>query len=313
VSLSPDPTPPGLATPEPAAGDAAAQAALQVALSRAVSDYFDGCRDRIDPFVARHFRYPGAWRTNRRALGWDLLRAPANLLWAPFYLLCLLLASLSTLLGCYRLGALLRRAPDGLTTEVQCHIAGLIQSELLSRPGRADAPGRNEPTAGPALEPVIAAALAQYGLTRTASADIANSLLSTALGVFAFQKFTPGGIAVGMLLASWLAREQAVGSFFLGEFFGRIYYTLLPAEPSAGMTLLGIALAACALSVFASLSGLLTDPLQARTGLHRRRLQRMIDHLQRDFEAGSGSTFSPRDPWVARILDLLDVAKSHVM
>ena len=47
--------------------------------------HFDACRHRVTPFVTAHFRYPGAWDTNKRALGLDLIRAPANLMWAPFY------------------------------------------------------------------------------------------------------------------------------------------------------------------------------------------------------------------------------------
>src|SRR5258707_12723339 len=36
-------------------------------------------RERIDPFVDRHFTLAGSLALHRRAIGWDLLGAPANL------------------------------------------------------------------------------------------------------------------------------------------------------------------------------------------------------------------------------------------
>ena len=42
-------------------------------------DYFESCRARIDPFVERNFSVAGAARLHMRAVGWDLLKAPANI------------------------------------------------------------------------------------------------------------------------------------------------------------------------------------------------------------------------------------------
>jgi len=41
--------------------------------------YIESRRERIDAFVDRHFTLAGSLALHRRALGWDLLRAPANL------------------------------------------------------------------------------------------------------------------------------------------------------------------------------------------------------------------------------------------
>src|SRR5712692_9834974 len=45
----------------------------------AVRKYIATRRERIDPFVDRHFTLAGSLALHRRAIGWDLLRAPANL------------------------------------------------------------------------------------------------------------------------------------------------------------------------------------------------------------------------------------------
>ena len=245
-------------------------------------------------------------------------------------MLILLLASLLQRLGWYRLANPLRRVPGGLNTRVQTHIADLIYSDLLRPSDNTNGSGQLQRTIVAALdelvapeihnqkmvrelEPVIADALGQYGLTRTASADITNSLMSAAIGAFAFKKFAPGGIAVGLLLASWWAQKLAVGGFFFGEFLGGLYYGLFPAQPTIGLSLVSIALVLACLAVFASLSGLITDPIQSWTGLHKYRLNKMIDHLQKDYERKRNNTFSPKDPYLARILEILDAAKSQLL
>src|SRR5260370_26675190 len=44
-----------------------------------VRKYIATRRERIDPFVDRHFTLAGSLALHRQAVGWDLLRAPANL------------------------------------------------------------------------------------------------------------------------------------------------------------------------------------------------------------------------------------------
>jgi len=56
----------------------------QEELTRAIVDdavrkYIATRRERIDLFVDRHFTLAGSLELHRRAIGWDLLRAPANL------------------------------------------------------------------------------------------------------------------------------------------------------------------------------------------------------------------------------------------
>ncbi|MBV8504788.1 MAG: hypothetical protein JOZ11_03120, partial [Alphaproteobacteria bacterium] len=53
---------------------------LAIAIVRdAVHRYIESRRGRIEAFVDRHFSFAGSLALHRRALGWDLLRAPANL------------------------------------------------------------------------------------------------------------------------------------------------------------------------------------------------------------------------------------------
>ena len=275
----------------------------QVAIREAGRQYFSDCRQRVDGFVAAHFRYPGAWETNRPALGWDLLRAPVNLFWAPVYVLAMSLRWVARRAGLSGLAALLAHCPSGLRTRVQQNVAGLIYRELF-RWGSED-----DLTHRVALALDDLAELSRYGLTRTATADITNSLASAALGAFAFQKFTPGGIAMGLVLASWYARRQAEETFFLGDFLGAVFYSVFPVEPSWELQALGVGMVLACLAAFASFSGLITDPVQSVLGLHRYRLRRMIDSVEKDFERAASGSFNPKSPYLARVLELIDAAR----
>ncbi len=263
------------------------EAQVEQAIRSAVERYFDDCRARIPAFIDRHFHYPGAISTNRMALGWDMLRAPFNLLWAPVYALaCVLKMLIPKSSGLRWLHRLANRVPAGLTTRVQQHISHLILVELLNNGQekpllerylleeleavyqRYNCEPVNHKQFKELIGPLVADTLSQYRVTRTASADISNSITCTVLGAFAFQKFTPGGIGLGVVLASMLAKTLAARDFILGETIGGWYYSVFPPEPSLATTA-GVMLAVmAALAAFAALSGMIFDPIQAAVGLH---------------------------------------------
>jgi hypothetical protein len=312
----------------PAGFEYAIECAVEVAAER----YFDDCRLAVPGFIDRHFNYPGALSTNRVALGWDMLRAPVNLFWAPIYaLICVLKWLLRLSVFSAPLASQLDRIPAGLTTQVQQHISDLIRDDLLCHGQSGHSLDDylmdslqtvyeqhtdkvvNRHQFQRMIEPLVAEALSEYQLTRTASADISNSLSCTILGAFAFQKFTPGGIGIAILLASLLAESSASRGFLLGETLGSVYYGWFPPEPSSAMFISVMAGVMALLAAIAALSGLIIDPMQAATGLHRRRLHNMLDHLQRDFAVSSRSSYRPKDQFIARIMDTFDVIKSGLV
>jgi hypothetical protein len=307
---------------------------IEQAIRSGIERYFEDCRARVPAFIDRHFHYPGAMATNRMALGWDMLRAPINLLWAPVYaLVCLIKILVPKRTGLMWLHGLANCVPAGFNTRVQRHISHLIQVELLNN-------ARESPLLEGSLlegyliealeavyerhtykpvdhqrfskliEPLVADALSQYRITRTASADITNSISCTVLGAFAFQKFTPGGIGLGVVLASMLAQTLAAQDFILGETIGSWYYSWFPPEPSLATTASVMVAVMTSLAAFAAFSGVIFDPVQAAVGLHRRRLHKLLDHLQRDVTLSTQSSFRPKDQFVARILDMFDMIKS---
>lgn len=307
---------------------------LHEQIERCIQTHFTDCQSRIPHFTRQHFRYPGCWQTNRHAIGLDLLRAPLNLIWAPIYVLLQVVLLLLRLSGLSRAGQWATQLPGGLTTQVQKHINQLIRTDLLNVKSLQHSISHKlfeelqselhcAPTTPPSsthtpqevlalehkIEMIVSDALEQLMLARTASADISNTLFSTFLGAVAFKKFTPGSIGIGFLLATYWASTQAKKNFFLGEHIGHIYYSIVPPSPSLYTISIGIFMVMLILAVIASLSGLLTDPLQTHLRLHQRRLRKMLKQLEHDMIRNSRGSFRPLDPYIARILELLDALK----
>ncbi len=293
--------------------------------------YFQACELRVEKFSKKHFCYPGAWHINKHAFGWDLMKMPSNLIWAPFYMLIQLISFLLRRLHLPTLANHLRSTPCGFATQVQQQTNNQVYSELLGSPSHVEKcelhrfvlasitetqgvalTNKDEEALREKLHPIVDQTLSQYSITRTASADITNTLLSTATGALTFKQFTPGGLGLGLVFASVYAQHSAKYNFIFGDTLGGIYYAVFPAEPSilimttSTLSILGL------LSIIASFSGLLTDPIQYRLGLHQYRLKKLIRHMKTDFKTQSRASFRPKDQYLARIMEVFDALKTHL-
>ncbi|WP_053980802.1 DUF6635 family protein [Marinagarivorans algicola] len=330
--------------------------ALQAAINRGAQRYFEHCKKRIPSFTQQHFSYPGAWHTNKVAFGWDLIKMPVNLMWAPFFVLLQLTAFILGKCNQHAWRNRLLKIPNGFGTDVQKHSVNIINQHLLGnrqdpKKGElhqyiADELARtlqcnlhqgdnnknnnhssNNDTINTeahnqrlhaqrqkiiqAIDPITTQALEQYAITRTASADITNTLISTIAGALAFKKFTPGGLGLGIIVAALSAKHQQTQTFILGSTLGGYYYEIFPPSPSAALIITCSFGVMCTLAVVASFSGLITDPIQYYTRLHHYRLRKLITHLERDFIQQNSSSFKPKDQYIARIMDIFDTLKTQ--
>src|SRR5215813_1810209 len=96
--------------------------------------YIESRRERIDAFVDRHFTLAGSLALHRRALGWDLLRAPANLFLAGPALAVKLMGWAARRAGSQQMADWLARRRLLLETEVAREIEWLVATELLEIP-----------------------------------------------------------------------------------------------------------------------------------------------------------------------------------
>ena len=299
------------------------------AVRRAIVRYVRRRRDMAPGFVQRNFRLKGALELHRLALGRDLLRAPVNLALAGPNLVLEGAARLVERGGFVAAAGGLRRGRKVFVTDVAREIEWRLFAELLELPyAQADRKTlrdalaeeiARDPAVGALLEQLSSAstspgfrawseqAAGRYGEARLAVGELAASLASAGIGAAAFRQWTPGALSLGPVAAQALAQQVAIAGFPLGAMAGGVWYSVFPAKAStvavAGLTGALVLLPAM-LSAFA---GVAADPLQARLGLHDRRLARLLDALEDRLLGDAGPDFNPREPWVARILDLVDL------
>jgi hypothetical protein len=298
--------------------------------------YFDSRRSRADVVVDRHFSFAGSLALHRQALGWDVLKAPLNVLLAVPHVAMKLTAGVARALHARRISAYLASRRILLDTAVGREIEWLIVTELLELPfqqehriSRKDALAETilaSPQIQAALDETIGAigrrvddptfrnqleqAMATYTGTRAAAAEITTALITLGAGAAAVKQITPGAMALGPALAGVMAHQAAVASFPLGTTLGGLWYGAFPVAPSPGLIAGVTASMMAAGAAVAAFAGIVADPVQRRFGLHRRRILRLIDALERRFNGNSEAGFVVRDHYVARLLSLLELLAS---
>jgi len=290
--------------------------------------YLASRRERVDRFVDQHFSFTGTLRLYRPAIGWDLLRVPANLLLSPVTLAVSVTSRITDRVGFARTAGWLDRHRPFFDTAVAREVTWLITTELLQLPcaqprrtytgdALADAILSDPRVAGricigdvPLAEARagIATAISGYAGTRAATAEIATGSIAAGIGALWVKHATPGMVTLGSVVANVLAQQAAIAAFPLGAGLGAWWYGMYPVTPSTELLATTIGAFAVVGALFAVFSGIVTDPLQRLIGLHRRRLLRLIGTLE-DVLCGDGEgRFPLRDHYVARLIDLFDLS-----
>jgi hypothetical protein len=290
--------------------------------------YIASRRDQVGPFVDRHFTFLASLALHRRAVGWDLVRAPANLFLAGPAIIVSLASLAAQKAGAGRLSVWLARRRLLLETDVAREIEWLVATELLEIPcqrqGRASSRDAIAEailvdqraaeclgalaSADAASRSRLAAAVENYLGSRAAAAEIATGFVAAGVGALAVKQTTPGLMTLSSALAGMIAQQAAIAAFPLGATLGALWYGMFPA--TAGPELLAAIMGGVFLgaSLLASFSGVVTDPLQRCLGLHRRRLLRLLDALEDGLCGERVQYVTMRDHYVARLVDLFDLA-----
>lgn len=295
----------------------------------AIKAYCDERRALVPTFIDRNYSLLGALALHRHALGWDIVRAPANLTLSLPHLSARIASAGARRIGMQGVSTWLDNRRFFLPTDVAREIEWRLFSELLVLPY---AQGGRENTRDALAETIsqdvrigeavhaagasdvrredfdawLRNSIDTYKGTRVSAADLANGLLTAGAGAVAFHKVTPGMLSLGPVAAQAIVQHAAIASFPLGAGAGGVWYGLFPAAAPAAVTvgLTGGLIAASA--VLTAFSGVVTDPVQRRLGIHRRRLNKLVDCLEQALLGEEESRFTVRDHYVARVLDLLE-------
>jgi hypothetical protein len=309
---------------------------VRAILEHAIERYVAARHERVTAFVDRHFDLIGALRLHRHALGFDVLRAPANVLLVVPYLGMQLGGMALRRLGASHAGHWLSSRSPFFDTDVARELTWHLYTELLELP-YDDGQRRSDKDAladAIVADPRVAAAvdhlalvatrhahdadrqaklrhlLESYASTRAAAADLVNNVLLASAGMAAFHQLTAGTLTLAPVIAAALAQQAAIASFPLGAGLGGIWYGLFPATPSAALVAGATGGLVLLTATTAAFAGVISDPLQRAIGLHQRRLHKLIDALGRQLKGDSDAAFHARDHYVARIFDLIDLARA---
>jgi hypothetical protein len=312
------------------------QQPLKHAVEHGIEAYIMSRRARIPGFIDRHFSFRGALALHRKTFGRDWYKHPVNLLWGLPVALGKGAANLLEKAGAQRPATWLQRMPWGIPTVLQQELQWLIYTDLLELPyvheGRAsqrDALLEHilaEPwlsarcdeyltqLQGVADRPEFRAALErhleEYGKTRGAVSELAGSLINLAAGYAALSKATPGALSAGTAAATAIAQHLAIANFWLGSTWGAWYYAVFPVSASAGLVVATTGAMIAAVGVLTALAWIVIDPLLAKTGIHRRRLDRFVTVLGEELRGGRRGEYRVRDHYIARVFDVLDMLRA---
>ncbi|WP_237402235.1 DUF6635 family protein [Rhodovulum sulfidophilum] len=298
------------------------------ALVDAARSYFAARRARVPAFARRRFGLAGTLALHRHALGWDVLRAPLNVLLSPVLILTRLGAAAAARSRAPRLAGWLGARRILLPTDVATAAERAVVVDLLELPW--EGPGGTSSKdalarailARPDLAALVEArsdapalsarALGDYGGTRSAVAEMTTAFGTMGAGALAFQSLTPGMVSFAPGLAAIVAHQAAIAAFPLGGLLGTAWYGIFPAAAPAWMTL-AITLPLIGVgALVAAFAGVVADPVQVMLGMHQRRLNRLIDAMEDAFTGSGRRGFAAREHYFARLLDLSDAGLAAI-
>ncbi len=308
------------------------------AVNAGIDRYIASRKAKVSEFVERHFSFKGTLQLHRKALGSDLYKAPLNLFWMIPLTVSKIVAYPLEKLGASRAAKILKHLPPGWETDVQKEINWLIYTELLELPYQQrerrspkDAlleeilrdPKLNailtdylqqikQKSADPNFRQTLERNLQEYATSRIAISELANSLITLSSNLAAFHKAAPGAFTSGNVLAGIIAEKIAISQFWLGPTLGAWYYSIFPAAASTGLIVAATGSILAGLAVLSTLTGVITDPLQTKLGLHQKRLYKFLDALHEELSGTKKSEYRLKEQYIARVFDIIDLLSTAI-
>jgi len=210
-------------------------------------------RAEVSAFVRATFGVRGTLRLHRFAFGFDLLRAPANVLLAPVFLVIQLSALIARAIRWHKASIWLSQRQIFLGTNVSQQVAKRVMAFIR------DLETRDNMRAG--SKEIVEREIANYTGVRSAVSEITTTLVVIIVGIIAFQTVTPGVVSITGQVAELRAHAHAIANFPLGQGLGRLYYGVFSTDLEPWeFVATGVVLSMLA-SVVTTFAGVIADPL----------------------------------------------------
>lgn len=311
---------------------------VEQAVQAGIRSYARSRRRRIPRFIDKHFSFTGAWHLNKHAFGWDLVRAPANLLWTPIYFFAKGVGIVARKAGANAPEQLVEHLPAGVRTDVERELEWLVYTQFLELPYESDGrrSDKNEllahilkqkpligmledalrPLGNLEEDPVLARKLERklgtYLDNRKDVAELTTTIIASSAGLAANKTLSMGAFGLGQATAAAISHSMAVSGFIFGPTLGGLLYSALPwlAAPSKVLVAGATISVAALMGVASAFAGLIADPAQKALGLHSRKLHGLVNALESQLLGEGSDAYELRDGIVARLLDLADILYS---
>lgn len=305
---------------------------VETAVAEGTKRYIKKCKLRVEPFIANHYSFSGALKIHSHALGLDIIRVPINIIWSVFNIILSIIGLVTNIIGLKQLSEKIKKIPPGIETDMDREIKYLVITELLQLPF---ADGERNSKIDSLMEEIlkdkklqsyinhelnelrllhnqpdfkerIEQKLTEFGAVRTGSADLASNIVLMLSSHGALGQTTIGALSAGHAVSALIAKSIAASNFWLGATIGSYYYALVPVAVSLRLIIAVTSIVAVILSIISTFIGIITDPIQAKLGIHKRRLNKLITSIQDDLENTTSGEFKLREKYIGRLLDIVD-------
>ena len=148
---------------------------------------------------------------------------------------------------------------------------------------------------------------------RTTASDLAGSVVHIASGALAAKQFTLGPMSSGTALANAIAQKVAISNCIFGKTIGSAWYGLFPASASVGLLAATIGTFVVGASIVSAFAGIIMDPIQARLGLHEKRLIKLVKKIKTELTEGGDASLFLKDVYVKYLLDIVDIFRTAAL
>lgn len=272
-------------------------------IDRSIDGYIRRCRAKIPGFVRSHFGFKQTWEIQRQTFWRDLLLSPVNSAWSIPYLTLKKAGEMLEKLGVSGIHAQVLRVPSGIRTGYQKKIEALICRNLLEwdfEKGRRNLPegftkeladseeiknllGDASQLSREGLSRLsVRAVVDQYSSARALVSDLAGTLFTLGLGRLVFGNASLSLGAMAYRFAKWKAHDEAASDFFLGKVIGSAVFNVFPPSVDPWDVRLFLFLLTMTLALASMLCALLSDPIRKYVGLQERRLNALMDEMEKE-------------------------------
>lgn len=313
--------------------DSAQQQLVSNAINAGIENYLQSRKAKVPAFVEQHFSFRGALKLHRKALGKDLYKTPLNTLWLAPSAAIKAGSWVLKKTGANGVADKLNALPGGFQTDLQKELNWLIYTELLELPYQQNDRRSTKDALleailqdkqltaliedylieihrksnHPEFRRILEKNLIDYAGSRAAAAEIASYIITLSSSYIAFHKALPGALSSGGAAAAAIAQKIAISQFWLGPTLGAWYYGLFPQAASVGLIVTTTGAIIAALGLITTFTGIVTDPLQAKLGLHQKRLNRFIDEFAAEIQGNAEVRRNIKELYITRVFDIIDL------